>query len=145
MIGIDTSFLVAFEVSSHPLYEPARRLAEHYQGESFGLAPQVVAEFIHVVTDSKRFEQPLSMNDAFARLRRWWNARETVRIAPGGAATGQFLSWMEDLHLGRKRILDTLLAATYLSAGISLIATTDVRDFAQFPGLHPLVPRQESS
>lgn len=140
MIGIDTSFLVAFEVSSHPLNGPARQLAEHYQGESFGLAPQVVAEFIHVVTDPKRFEYPLLMPDALGRAGRWWNARETVRIAPGGTTISQFLSWMKDLRLGRKRILDTLLAATYTSAGISLIATTDVRDFAQFPGLHPLVP-----
>ena len=58
MIGVDTSFLVAFEVKSHPLHETARNIGRQYQAELFGLAPQVVGEFIHIVTDSKRFERP---------------------------------------------------------------------------------------
>jgi hypothetical protein len=33
-------------------------------GDVIAIAPQVLAEFIHVVTDPPRFTQPLDMNSA---------------------------------------------------------------------------------
>jgi len=42
------------------------------------------------------------------------------------------LSWMRTHRLARKRLLDTLLAATWYSAGITRIATTNWRNFAVF-------------
>jgi predicted nucleic acid-binding protein len=139
MIGIDTSFLVAFEISSHPHHVAARKIAEHHRGEGFGCAPQVLAEFLHVVTDRKRFERPLSIPQALNASQRWWDAVETWRVVPTSDAVSLFLQWMRDFQLSRKRILDTLLAATYKAANIALIVTTDARDFSHFPGMHPLI------
>ncbi|WP_455383523.1 type II toxin-antitoxin system VapC family toxin [Salinispira pacifica] len=143
MIGIDTSFLVAFEIGSHPENSAARSLAKRYSSESFGLAPQVLAEFIHVVTDPKRFERPLSFEAALDRADRWWNASEIIRIFPTNDAVELFALWMREFNLGRKRILDTMLAATYKAAGISIIASTNARDFARFPGVHPLESQRD--
>jgi len=42
----------------------------------------------------------------------------------------QFFVWHRKRSLGRKRILDTLLAATYRSGGISSLLTTNANDFA---------------
>lgn len=99
------------------------------------MSAQIPAEFLHVVTDPRRFASPLSMEDALERIDRWWHARE-VRIVPTGDAVGmRFLELVKQHHLGRKRLLDTLLAATYLEAGVHVIVTTDVRDFGQFEGL----------
>lgn len=39
---------------------------------------------------------------------------------------------MREHRLGRKRLLDTLLAASYHRAGVRRIATTDWRDFAVY-------------
>lgn len=39
---------------------------------------------------------------------------------------------MEEFRLGRKRILDTYLAATYHEKGIRRIATGNAADFALF-------------
>jgi hypothetical protein len=39
-----------------------------------------------------------------------------------------FFQWMADHQLGRKRLLDTLLAATYSAAGITSIVSTNARD-----------------
>ena len=139
MIGIDTSFLVAFEDSSHQLHAAARSVAEHYAAETFALAPQVLTEFVHVVTDPRRFEHPLTMNEALKRAAKWWAAQETRRVAPSDDSVSLFVEWMSRFDLGRKRILDTMLAATYKSAGVALIVSTNARDFAVFPGVHPVL------
>jgi predicted nucleic acid-binding protein len=82
-------------------------------GDQIAIAPQVLAEFIHIVTDPRRFTQPLDMTAAIQLAEQWWTARETVRSFPDHATTWQFLSWLRQFSLGRKRLLDTLLAATY--------------------------------
>ncbi|TVQ18719.1 MAG: PIN domain-containing protein [Spirochaetaceae bacterium] len=138
MIGIDTSFLVAFEVKEHPSHESARRLAREHANEGFALAPQVVAEFAHVVTDARRFKKPLSMEDALGRAATWWDGSEVTQVRPDAAAVSLFLSWMRTYGLGRKRLLDTMLAATYKTNGVSLVLSSNWRDFALFPGMHPI-------
>ncbi|MDA1050973.1 MAG: type II toxin-antitoxin system VapC family toxin [Planctomycetota bacterium] len=132
--GLDTGFLVAAEVVEHADHSTARQTLSTLlaAGDRLALAPQVLAEFIHVVTDPRRFTQPLSINDARDVAERWWTASEVERVFPNDAATTQFLSWLEQFSLGRKRLLDTLLAATYHQAGIPSILTTNASDFALF-------------
>jgi len=139
MIGIDTSFLVAFEDGHHNLHGAARETARQYASEGFAVAPQVLTEFIHVVTDPRRFEYPLSAAEAVSRTRRWWDSGETRHVVPGDRAVDLFTEWMVGLSRTRKQVLDTMLAATYKAAGVALIATTDFRDFTVYPGIHPIV------
>ena len=139
MIGIHTSFLIAFEVSSHEQNTAAWDAARRHSAEGFALAPQVLAEFIHVTTDPRRFERPLTVDDATARALRWWKAPETHQVFPTEDAVELFARWMADFTLGRKRILDTMLAAVYKAADLSLVLTTDTRDFGVFPGMHPVL------
>ena len=143
MIGLDTSFLVAFEITDHPGHASARELAAERigAGERLALAPQVLTEFVHVVTDQRRFTSPIPVHEAIDRSRQWWNAIEVTRTAPDDEAVVQFLKWMLEFELGRKKLPDTMLAATYRAAGISTILTTDARDFARYPGMHPLLVR----
>jgi hypothetical protein len=96
------------------------------------LAPQTLAEFIHIVTDAKRFQNPLSIAEAVIKARFWWNAAEVQHVFPNDAAEILFLDWMETHHLGRKRILDTKLAATLWSASTREIITSNPHDFALF-------------
>lgn len=138
MIGIDTSFLVAFEIASHAWHDDARDFARRHEEEGLGCAPQVLAEFVHIVTNAKRLERPLAVGAALACAQRWWNAAETTRVFPAAQAMTLFFLWMDDFQLGRKRILDTLLAATYKAANISLVVSTNARDFSLFPGMRPL-------
>lgn len=130
--GIDTGFLVAAEVIEHVNHQAARAkiAAMVTAGDGFALAPQVLAEFIHVVTDPKRFAAPLSINAARDLAQKWWTAQEATHIVPGDAAVTQFFVWHREHNLGRKRILDTLLAATYQSAGVNSLLTTNANDFA---------------
>lgn len=135
MIGVDTSYLIGLAVREHPAHGACWTL---FEGEIRGgdatmaMAPQVLAEFCHVVTDSRRFEHPLTMCDALEVCEQWWNSRECRPVVVDAEAGALFLTWMSELKLGRKRLLDTLLAASYHCAGVQRLATTDWRDFATY-------------
>lgn len=72
MIGADTTFLVELEIQEHPAHAAARALLQREILDTrvpLLLAPQVLAEFIHIVTDPRRFQKPLTMADAIAKAR----------------------------------------------------------------------------
>ena len=141
--GLDTGFLVAAEVSEHAEHADARDTLARLlsAGDLIAVAPQVLAEFIHVVTDPRRFAQPLDMTAARQLAEPWWTAREVVRVFPDDAATRQFLAWLQQFSLGRKRLLDTLLAATYRQAGIPSLLTTNPADFGVFGAFTCITPK----
>lgn len=132
--GVDTTFLVQAEVVDHPDHHRAKRLLDRIleAGDSLAIAPQVLAEFIHIVTDDRRFQRPLPIAGAIERAQLWWNAPEVVQVLPDAGATLLFLKWMKEHRLGRKRILDTQLAATYHKAGVRSILSSNARDYRVF-------------
>jgi predicted nucleic acid-binding protein len=142
--GFDTGFLVAFDVAAHASHQGARaRLDEcHLNGDDFALAPQVLAEFVHVVTDRNRFSSPLTIDAALQRARAWWTAAEVRQVFPTADAVTTFVDWMGVHRLGRNRILDTLLAATYFTAGITSVMTTDTRGFQVFDRFQIVRPQE---
>ena len=133
--GLDTGVLVAIAVREHHAHRAAWQwFVEEVRGRdgAMAIAPQILAEFAHVVTDPRRFEQPLAMEDAMALAARFWNARECRHVAAADDSVAIFLDWIAAHRLGRKRLLDTLLAASYRAAGVSRLVTTDWRDFDVF-------------
>lgn len=132
--GIDTSFIVATELAAHSRHGPSRTLLQQLirNGDQLAIAPQVLAEFIHIVTDPRRCTAPLDITTAVDRAESLWNLAQVAQIFPNAAAASQFFAWMRQFRLGRKRLLDTLLAATYWSAGIRSIVTLNRSDFAVF-------------
>jgi predicted nucleic acid-binding protein len=145
--GLDTGFLVATEVLEHADHVAARDVLARLlaAGDLIALAPQVLAEFIHVVTDPRRFTQPLDVTAAQQLAEQWWTAREVVRVSPDDDATRQFLAWLQQFSLGRKRLLDTLLAATYQQAGVLSLLTTNPADFAVFGVFRCITPAGPAS
>jgi len=139
--GVDTDFLVAVEVQDHPYHLSADALLSRLLDENhtLALAPQTLAEFIHVVTDSRRMPKPLSMDEAVDRAERWWQAAEVIRVFPDGDAAENFLSWVREHRLGRKRLLDTLLATTFFRAGIRRVITNNGDDYRVF-GVFEMIP-----
>lgn len=135
MIGLDTSFLIAFEIKEHERHGAARSLARERSAEGFAISSQILAEFLNIVTDPRRFERPLSMEEAISRISDWWQAKEVRVILAGESAGSRFLDLLRRHQPGRKQLLDTLLASTYLEAGVNVVATTNARDFAPFEGM----------
>ena len=72
------------------------------------------------------------MAQALAKANFWWSAKEMERILPHERAVAQFLAWMAEYGLGRKRQLDTLLAATWYESGITRIVTSNARGYRVF-------------
>jgi predicted nucleic acid-binding protein len=140
--GIDSTFLVQAEVLEHPRHDAARlRLEELLKAQdTLVLAPQVLAEFIHIVTDPGRFSSPLRMDQATERAESWWNAREVVHAFPDHESVLLFLRWMQEHRLGRKRLLDTLLAATFFSHGVRSILSSNIRDYGVFGCFEVITP-----
>lgn len=135
MYAIDTTFLVQVELREAQDHLSARAWLDRTlesDGQLFALAPQVLTEFIHVVTDPRRFAQPLTMEEAMARAQLWWEAKEVRAIYPSLESTALTLQWLRAHRLGPKRLLDTQLAATYFAAGIHRLLTTNADDFAVF-------------
>jgi predicted nucleic acid-binding protein len=140
--GVDTTFLVeveATESTGHNAASAWLRTAIRKE-DRLALAPQVLAEFVHVVTDSARFNRPLDTSAAVARAAAWWTGAEVRQVYPNEAAIRLFLDWMRQHRLGRKRILDTMLAATYFANGVTEIVTTNARDYAIFGALRAHTP-----
>ena len=135
MIGVDTSFLVGLAVREHPAHRSCWTLFEKEilgGTATMAIAAQALAEFCHVVTDERRFEHPLEMPEALELCEQWWNAQECLPVPVDAEVGVLFLNWMHEFKLGRKRFLDTLLAASYHRAGVRRLATTDWRDFERY-------------
>jgi len=129
--GIDTDFLVAATLSDHQFHESANQLIDELleQKHNFALSPQTMQEFLHVVTDARRFPKPLSMSVAIAQITQWWQSSEVVRVFPSSESVRLSHSWLEEHKLGRKRILDTSLAAIMHSAGVEQLITNNGKDY----------------
>ena len=132
--GLDTGFLVAAELAEHAEHAPARNVLARLisAGDFMALAPQVVTEFLHVATDPRRLAKPLNMTTANQVAMRWWTAKEVIHVFPDAPATQSFLAWLLQFSLGRKRLLDTILAATYFQFGVRSLLTTNAADFVVF-------------
>jgi predicted nucleic acid-binding protein len=132
--GLDTTFLIQAEVSKAPGHQNSRAILKETElrGDSLAITPQVLSEFIHIITDPNRFPDAVAMEQAITRAENWWNADIVTQVFPNNQNTLLTLEWLKKYRLGRKRILDTQLAAIYYSAGVKTILTTNSRDFKIF-------------
>lgn len=135
ILALDTDVLVGWlhEESEH--HEASRRLIERElaDGETrLGLTAQVLFELVQVVTDPRRFESPLSMDEALDLVSDLWQSPDVERIAAPPRVLPRTLELLREHRLGRKRILDTALAATLETAGIRRLATWTRGDYEVF-------------
>lgn len=109
------------------------------------MAPQVLQEVLHVVTDGRRFDPPLEMTVTVDVLRRLWESAEVEQLVPGARVFERTLELLQRHGLGRKRILDTALAATLEEADVHHLATFNAGDFRVFDFLEVIDPRTENA
>jgi len=131
------------EVREHAAHADARATLARVlsAGDVIAIAPQVLAEFIHVVTDPRRFTQPLDMNAARRVAEQWWTSSDVVQAFPDAGAVRQFLTWLQQFSLGGKRQLGMLLAATYRQAGIQSLLAANQPDFLVFGVFTCIAPK----
>jgi len=117
-----------------PRHAAARKLvgSEIAAGRPIAITLQVLWEFLHVVTDPRRFVSPMTMTAALVVARALWDAPDTRRVSPGPRTAHRTLELLQTRRLGRRRILDTALAATLEEAGVRRLATFNRKDFEVF-------------
>jgi predicted nucleic acid-binding protein len=108
------------------------------------LTPSVLHEFIHIVTDSRRFDPPVSMPEAIAIARLYLGRRNIECIVTDESAVLEAFALLEKHNLGRKRIADTLLVATLLGNDVRELVTCDLDNFRVFERLTLVDPRAEA-
>jgi predicted nucleic acid-binding protein len=142
--GLDTNVLVYAHIASLPEHGVVRKYVESQLARrdvTLVLTPSVLHEFVHVVTDPRRFEPPVGMSEALA-LARLYLGRANVECAVTDADAVVVAFDLVDRHrLGRKRLADTLLAATLLRSGVRQLVTCNADDFEIFAGLELVDPR----
>ena len=135
MIGIDTTFLIDLEITDSPRHEGAVKFFNKWLKEKHSVLAiynQSFLEFQHVITDSRRFNIPLTMEQAIERTWFWIDQERIKIIYPTENTLKRALLWSNMYRLGRKRIQDTHMAAAFAEAGVSELWTANPSDFAIF-------------
>jgi toxin-antitoxin system PIN domain toxin len=142
MIGLDCNILVQIAISDHPAHARTHAAvqSEMEQGEKLVFPSLIATEFLHVVTNERRFAPPLTMPEALDWLRDFLAHPAVSILEPTPASTDQTLRWMRQFNLGRKRILDTHLAAILHTRGVRRLLTSNPADFTVFRVLETVTP-----
>jgi predicted nucleic acid-binding protein len=142
VIGLDCNILVQLAFADHPAN--AKTLAavqsETMRGVKLIFPSLVVNEFLHVATDARRFAPPLTMTEALDWITEFLANPMVGLLEPNMASVEQSLRWMRQFNLGRKRILDTHLAAALYTCGVRRLLTSNPADFTVFGVLELVAP-----
>jgi predicted nucleic acid-binding protein len=145
--GVDTNVLIYAHMPESPHHARVRSfLLDQLSRDDVILVitPVILHELVHIVTDGRRFLPPLSMSDALALARVYLEHANVECIRLDVAAVASAFELIERHQLGRKRIADTLFAASLLGNGVHELITCNPGDFQIFEGLTLLDPRSLS-
>ena len=144
--GVDSNVLVYAHIPALAFHAPVRAflLDQLRRADTrLALTPLTLHEFAHVVTDARRFDPPVAMSEAIAIVRGYLGRSNVECLAVDEKAMMRALDLLEQHQLGRNRIADALLAATFIEQGVSELITCNGADFAVFDGLAVVDPRGE--
>ena len=126
-------------------YEPVHQfLQTQLQDRDITLVvtAQILHEFVHVVTDARRFDPPVTMVSALNVARVYLgNSNVECVVTDLGCLQTAFVL-IEQYQLGRNRIADTLFAATLIRHEVKEVITCNPRDFRIFEDLMIIDPRE---
>jgi len=130
---LDTNVLVYASNADAPVHERARTIVERaLAGElDAALTPQVLAEYLAVVTDPRRLEHPIAPRDAQGQVDALLDG--PMRLLTLGEVTTRRLAELATAYDVRaQRLYDLHLVATMLAHGVLTIYTANVRDFRRY-------------
>jgi hypothetical protein len=142
-IGVDTNILLQAHLPALDRHELARSfLLEQLAlaDVTLVLTPLVLHEMVHVLTDGRRFDPPVAISEAIS-IARGYLGRTNVECLPvDETALLLALDLLNRHRLGRRRVADTLLAATLLAHGVHRLVTFNVPDFEVFEEVAAVEP-----
>lgn len=133
-IAIDTNFLVDLDITVSPRHEKVLSILNDL-GKSKSeiyVTADALLEYVHVVTDAKRFQNPFSVDMALERVNNINNHPHFTILYSDQDDFNLCMQWLKNHHLGRKRLTDTMMAATYFNNGVTELWTANAKDFEIF-------------
>jgi hypothetical protein len=135
LILVDANILLYAEDSLSPHHQQARewwdgRLS---QGGPVCLCWTVLSAFIRIGTNPRVFKQPLSLEQALARVQSWLDQPCTRVVRPTEQHWTIFQQMLTDGQAVANLVTDAHLAALAIEYGCELASTDS--DFARFPKL----------
>jgi toxin-antitoxin system PIN domain toxin len=134
MTGLDTNILIQLAIDDHPAHRATAAAVqkELTSGSRLAFPSIVITEFLHVVTDKRRFLPPMTMAHAINWTESLLQNPTVTLLESGPASLIQTLLWMRQFDLGRKRIIDTHLAAILYTSRATRLLTSNPGDFEIF-------------
>jgi predicted nucleic acid-binding protein len=142
--GVDSNVLVYAHIPTFPEHARVRVFLTDFLAQADALlafTPAILHEFVHIITDARRFSPPVEMSEALAVARLYVDRENTECLSVTESDMAHAFDLLERHGLGRKRIADTLFASTLLRAGISELITCNPDDFKVFDELKVIDPR----
>ena len=142
-LGIDSNVLLQAHLPALDRHVVAHRYLNRQlalPGVTLVVTPLVLHEFVHVVTDSRRFDPPVATTEAVSLVRGYLGRSNVDCIPTDEVSLLLALDLMSRHQLGRKRIADTLFAATLLAHGVHRLVTFNLSDFQIFEDLTAIQP-----
>ncbi len=131
----DTNVLVYAANSSAPYHQSARELRDRAVAGDFAacVTPQVLLEYVAVVTSAKRVAAPVGADEAWAAAARIASVFEVLDQGPDLVA--DLAAQGQALGIKGPQVFDLAIALTALGAGVHTIYTYDSSVFSNVPGI----------
>lgn len=134
-VAIDTNILIYAHCSGFAEHVEARESVASLLKDSqarVNFTVGILHEFVHVISDSRRFQPPVPIEQAMEIVTRF-HGRQNVRILDTSESDLiNAIALMRTLKLGRGRVADTLLATTLRRHGVTRLLTRNLKDFRIF-------------
>lgn len=138
---VDTNVLVYSTVAGNPWHEQARHwlMTLHDQGTVLCVSPQILREYLVVLTRGQVFEMQFTVEQAIETLEAllpWLQSLDETE-----AASAVLRDLVRHYQVRGKHIHDANIVATMITHGVSRLATYNVKDFDfREVILEPLMP-----
>lgn len=131
---LDTNILVHAWNEASPNYERAIRLRDTAANAQIQacVCPQVLFEFLAVITDPRRIKRPISPRQAAEEVRAYEESQEIGKIYPTMTTVRTVLRLIEKYRIARQAVFDAVIVATMLDNDVRTICTENERDFAEY-------------
>jgi len=141
-ILLDTNILVHAYNKASPYQKRASDVIKKaVQGEIEAyLASQVLYEFFAIVTNPKRVEHPMSLDEAADLCLDLWECREIGKVNPTSLAPMEVFKLAREMKLSKGRVFDCALAVTAKENNLEIVYTENVDDFKYYSFLKAMNP-----
>jgi len=131
---VDTNVMVYAADTNSPFHVACRQLIKQGIKDEVSLcvSPQVLFEFLAVITSPKRVVKPLKLDKAINEINKYLGYKNIKKIYPKNDVIKKTLELCKKYNIKGQEIFDVQIIATMLSNNVTTIYTYDKNHFERF-------------